>query len=64
MNLEEWFRDSVKNIIRLHVLLMREGVRQCKSVPWLGGQELQELIDQVRLKACEILNLYPKYKNK
>jgi predicted DNA-binding transcriptional regulator YafY len=101
MNLEEWFRsDSVKNTMRLRVLLTGEGVRQCISVPWLEDyirieedgtgyidtkiaeselsftaslfyrlgadaniQEPQELIDQVRLKAYEILNLYPKDKN-
>ena len=38
MNLEEWF-DSSSNVInipiQLHVLLTTEGVRQCKSVPYL-----------------------------
>ena len=38
MNLEEWFDSTeVKNPIRLYALLTREGVRQCKSVPWLEG---------------------------
>lgn len=38
MNLEEWFiSNQVKNPIRLHVLLSREGVRQCKSAPELEG---------------------------
>ncbi|MFF1994270.1 helix-turn-helix transcriptional regulator [Bacillus mycoides] len=38
MNLEEWFTSS-SNIVhiptQLHVLLTTEGVRQCKSVPYL-----------------------------
>ncbi|OOR11694.1 DNA-binding transcriptional regulator [Bacillus cereus] len=38
MNLEEWFASN-SNVIniptRLHVLLTTEGVRQCKSVPYL-----------------------------
>ena len=38
MNLEEWFNSS-SNVIniptQLHVLLTTEGVRQCKSVPYL-----------------------------
>ncbi len=38
MNLEEWF-DSNSNVVhsptQLHVLLTTEGVRQCKSVPYL-----------------------------
>ena len=38
MNLEEWF-DSSSNVvhipIQLHVSLTAEGVRQCKSVPYL-----------------------------
>lgn len=38
MNLEEWFgsNSNVINILtQLHVLLTTEGVRQCKSVPYL-----------------------------
>lgn len=38
MNLEEWF-SSNSNVVhsptQLHVLLKTEGVRQCKSVPYL-----------------------------
>lgn len=38
MNLEEWFTSS-SNVVhiptQLHVLLTTEGVRQCKSVPYL-----------------------------
>lgn len=38
MNLEEWFASN-SNVIngptQLHVLLRAEGVRQCKSVPYL-----------------------------
>ena len=38
MNLAEWF-DSSSNVVhiptQLHVLLTKEGVRQCKSVPYL-----------------------------
>jgi predicted DNA-binding transcriptional regulator YafY len=38
MNLEEWFDfHEVKKPIRLHVNLTREGVRQCKSVPYFEG---------------------------
>lgn len=38
MNLEEWFQSNeVKEPIRLHVLLAREGVRQCISVPSFEG---------------------------
>ena len=35
LNLEEWFCNTyeIKQPIRLHVLLTREGVRQCKSEP-------------------------------
>ena len=38
LNLEEWFGSpyEIKHPIRLHVLLSREGVRQCKSDPSLG----------------------------
>ncbi|WP_142306842.1 helix-turn-helix transcriptional regulator [Bacillus thuringiensis] len=39
MNLEEWFASNsnvVHNPTQLHVLLTTEGVRQCKSVPYLG----------------------------
>ena len=38
LNLEEWFVSTYKTKlpIRLHVLLSREGVRQCKSDPNLG----------------------------
>ncbi|MDR4414247.1 YafY family transcriptional regulator [Bacillus thuringiensis] len=38
MNLEEWFASNsnvVHNPTQLHVLLTTEGVRQCKSVPYL-----------------------------
>ncbi|PKS14037.1 DNA-binding transcriptional regulator [Bacillus sp. BI3] len=38
MNLEEWFASNshvVHNPTQLHVLLSTEGVRQCKSVPYL-----------------------------
>ncbi|MDA1761826.1 YafY family protein [Bacillus cereus] len=38
MNLEEWFASSsnvVHSPTQLHVLLTTEGVRQCKSVPYL-----------------------------
>ena len=37
LNLEEWFGNTyeIKQPIRLHVLLSREGVRQCKSEPSL-----------------------------
>ncbi|MFA2811046.1 helix-turn-helix transcriptional regulator [Bacillus mycoides] len=38
MNLEEWFESNsnvVHTPIQLHVLLTTEGVRQCKSVPYL-----------------------------
>ncbi|OUB36575.1 DNA-binding transcriptional regulator [Bacillus thuringiensis serovar palmanyolensis] len=38
MNLEEWFTSSSKVVhipTQLHVLLTTEGVRQCKSVPYL-----------------------------
>ncbi|MDA2643205.1 MULTISPECIES: helix-turn-helix transcriptional regulator [Bacillus] len=38
MNLEEWFASTshvVHNPTQLHVLLSTEGVRQCKSVPYL-----------------------------
>ncbi|MBJ7935931.1 helix-turn-helix transcriptional regulator [Bacillus cereus] len=38
MNLEEWFASNsnvVHSPIQLHVLLKTEGVRQCKSVPYL-----------------------------
>ncbi|WP_142237987.1 helix-turn-helix transcriptional regulator [Bacillus cereus] len=38
MNLEEWFSSNshvVHNPTQLHVLLSTEGVRQCKSVPYL-----------------------------
>ncbi|QIZ40771.1 YafY family transcriptional regulator [Bacillus sp. RZ2MS9] len=38
MNLEEWFASNshvVHNPTQLHVLLSPEGVRQCKSVPYL-----------------------------
>lgn len=38
MNLEEWFASN-SNVVhiptQLHVLLTTEGVRQCKSVPYL-----------------------------
>ncbi|MGA3599051.1 helix-turn-helix transcriptional regulator [Lysinibacillus agricola] len=39
LNLEEWFGSpyEIKHPIRLHVLLSREGVRQCKSDPSLGN---------------------------
>ncbi|WP_369900762.1 helix-turn-helix transcriptional regulator [Bacillus manliponensis] len=36
VNLEEWFSSyTVTNPIQLHVELTKEGVRQCKSVPYL-----------------------------
>lgn len=98
MNLEEWF-DSSSNVInipiQLHVLLTTEGVRQCKSVPYLEefvvvnedgtgyihstidkgeinfitplfyrlGKDAQvlepkELIDGLRIRAKEILQMY------
>ena len=98
MNLEEWFASNsdVINIpTQLHVLLTTEGVRQCKSVPYLEefvvvnedgtgyinstidkgeinfitplfyrlGKDAQvlepkELIDGLRIRAKEILNMY------
>ncbi|EEL72444.1 MULTISPECIES: YafY family protein [Bacillus] len=98
MNLEEWFTSS-SNIVhiptQLHVLLTTEGVRQCKSVPYLEefvvinadgtgyihstidkGEinfitplfyrlgkdarvlEPKELIDGLRIRAKEVLNMY------
>lgn len=98
MNLEEWFASS-SNVVhiptQLHVLLTTEGVRQCKSVPYLEefvevnedgtgyinstidkGEinfvtplfyrlgkdakvlEPKELIDGLRIRAKEILNMY------
>ncbi|MGW5954632.1 helix-turn-helix transcriptional regulator [Bacillus mycoides] len=98
MNLEEWFTSS-SNIVhiptQLHVLLTTEGVRQCKSVPYLEefvvinedgtgyihstidkseinfitplfyrlGKdarvlEPKELIDGLRIRAKEVLNMY------
>lgn len=100
MNLEEWFAsNSNSNVVhsptQLHVLLTTEGVRQCKSVPYLEefvevnadgtgyihstidkGEihfitplfyrlgkdarvlEPRELIDGLRIRAKEILNMY------
>ena len=59
MNLEEWFASNshvVHNPTQLHVLLSTEGVRQCKSVPYLeefvvtneNGQDIyiQQLIKE------------------
>ncbi|MDM5426116.1 MULTISPECIES: YafY family protein [Bacillus] len=98
MNLEEWFASS-SNVVhiptQLHVLLTTEGVRQCKSVPYLEefvvvnedgtgyihstidkGEinfitplfyrlgkdarvlEPKELIDGLRIRAKEVLNMY------
>lgn len=38
MNLEEWFDyHEIKKPIRLHVHLTKEGIRQCKSVPYFDG---------------------------
>ncbi len=98
MNLEEWFASNsnvVHSPTQLHVLLTTEGVRQCKSVPYLEefvevnedgtgyihstidkGEihfitplfyrlgkdarvlEPRELIDGLRIRAKEILNMY------
>lgn len=36
MNLADWFNTyTVKIPVRLHVILTREGLRQCRSEPWL-----------------------------
>ncbi|MBD8499723.1 helix-turn-helix transcriptional regulator [Paenibacillus arenosi] len=38
MNLEQWFGSyEITQPVRLHVQLTQEGVRQCKSVPFLEG---------------------------
>ncbi|MEB8803990.1 YafY family protein [Bacillus bombysepticus] len=98
MNLEEWFASNshvVHNPTQLHVLLSTEGVRQCKSVPYLEefvvtnengtgyihstidkgeinfitplfyrlGKDAKvlepiELIDDLRMRAKEVLHMY------
>lgn len=98
MNLKEWFASNshvVHNPTQLHVLLSTEGVRQCKSVPYLEefvvtnengtgyihstidkgeinfitplfyrlGKDAKvlepiELIDDLRMRAKEVLHMY------
>lgn len=36
MNLTDWFNSyTIENPVRLYVELTREGIRQCKGMPWL-----------------------------
>ena len=67
MNLEEWFTSS-SNVVhiptQLHVLLTTEGVRQCKSVPYLEefvviNEDGQDIYIQQLIKAkSTLLPLY------
>ena len=67
MNLEEWFASN-SNVIhsptQLHVLLTTEGVRQCKSVPYLEefvvvNEDGQDIYIQQLIKVkLTLLSLY------
>lgn len=45
ITLEEWFeRHECNNSVRLRVSLTKEGIRQCKGIPWLEGNV--DIIDE------------------